>query len=134
MIREDDLPGDCIKCLGSDHRTRIDTLVRDMINNSKDNEVISLSEEAAYYMDKLRAYMFRKVYYNENVKKAEQMENVEKVICGLYNHLMERPEKLPRELRQMRSFCSAEELVKDNVAGMTDRYAINMFNNWGIGY
>jgi len=133
VIREDDLPEDCIKYLGSDHRTRIDTLVRDMINNSKDSEVICLSEEAAHYMDKLRAYMFRKVYNNENVKKAEQMENVEKIICGLYDHLMERPEKLPRELQQMRSFCSDEELVKDNVAGMTDRYAINMFKKWGLG-
>lgn len=129
VISERDLPEDCIRYLGSDHAGRIDTLVRDMIKNSDGKDRASLSEEADYYMNKLRSYMFKKVYHNENVKKAEQLENIENIICGLYNYYMDDFTKLPEELREMSGFSGNEELVKDHIAGMTDRYAIKSYES-----
>ena len=127
VISETDLPDDCIAYLGNSHKARIDTLVRDMIKTSDGRDRACLSEDAGYYMNKLRAYMFKKVYQNENVKQAEDLENVENTICGLYNHLMEDFSELPRELSAMRDVSSREELVKDHIASMTDRYAINTY-------
>jgi dGTPase len=98
-----------------------------MIKNSDGRDHACLSEEADYYMNKLRAYMFKKVYHNENVKHAEALENVENTICGLYNYLMDDFSALPKELQAMRDISAKEELVKDHIAGMTDRYAINSY-------
>ena len=78
-------------------------------------------------MNKLRTYMFKKVYHNDDVKHAESLENVENTICGLYNYLMEDFSELPKELIAMRDVSSKEELVKDHIASMTDRYAINTY-------
>lgn len=122
VISESDLPEDCIAYLGTNHRGRIDKLVKDMISNSDGQPYARLSDEADYYMNKLRAYMFKKVYHNENVKKAEQLKDVENIICGLYNYYMNDPDRLPPELTMLNDY-SRDELVKDHIAGMTDRYA-----------
>ena len=127
VISETDLPDDCIAYLGNSHKARIDTLVRDMINNSDGKDRACLSEDADHYMNKLRTYMFKKVYHNDDVKHAESLENVENTICGLYNYLMEDFSELPKELIAMRDVSSKEELVKDHIASMTDRYAINTY-------
>lgn len=127
VIREADLPADCIKYLGADHRTRIDTLVRDMIINSTGKDVAVLSEDAAHYMNELRTFMFKNVYNNKDVKRAEELENVEQVIISLYDYYLENFEELPGELREMAEFSRPEELVKDHIAGMTDRYALGTY-------
>ncbi|MEA4922649.1 MAG: deoxyguanosinetriphosphate triphosphohydrolase [Eubacteriaceae bacterium] len=127
VITGDQLPAECIKYLGGDHRTRIDTLVRDTVVSSDGSSTILMSDEARKYMDRLREYMFENVYYNEDVKKASDLDKVEHMIKGLYSYYMEHPEELPGELRKMESEFTVEELVKDHIAGMTDRYAINMY-------
>lgn len=72
--------------------------------------------------------MFASVYHNEEVKKAEDLENVENAIRFLYNYFLNSFNKLPEEYRLMKDSFSKEELVKDYVAGMTDRYALNLYN------
>ncbi|MDO4545259.1 MAG: deoxyguanosinetriphosphate triphosphohydrolase [Bacillota bacterium] len=128
IIRQGELPESSIRILGDTHKKRIDTLVRDMIDNSWDKPVASLSEEKAEAMNRLRTYMFQNVYHNENVKKAEDMNKVRTIITSLYDYYMEHPESLPEELLAMKDEFQLEELVKDHVAGMTDRYAINMYD------
>ena len=127
VIREEDLPKECISYLGKNHRTRIDTLVRDMIENSTDKDRAALSEEAAYHMNELRTFMFRNVYNNVNVKKAEALENAEQIITILYDYYNDNFEVLPVELREMEEEFGRRELVKDHIAGMTDRYAMSTY-------
>jgi dGTPase len=127
IITEDDLPRDCVEVLGNTHKKRIDTLVRDMIDNSIGREQASLSKEREEAMNKLRVYMFQNVYYNSNVKKAEDLDKVRVVIMSLFEYYMNNPEALPAELLAMRDEFSVEELVKDQIAGMTDRYAISTY-------
>jgi len=45
VLAQSDLPTSCLSILGSDHRTRIDTMVRDMIAESDGNDHISQSPE-----------------------------------------------------------------------------------------
>lgn len=127
IITRRDLPQGCVRILGHTHKERIDTLVKDMIENSWDKPTAQLSEEKKEAMNALRAYMFENVYHNSLVKKAEDVNAVRTVISALFDYFMERPEALPGELTAMEGEYTLEELVKDHVAGMTDRYAMSLY-------
>lgn len=129
IITVGDLPKECISVLGDTHKKRIDTLVRDMIVNSVGKPKAQLSSEKAEAMNELRTYMFKNVYHNRRVKKVEDINKVEEIVKSLYGYYIENWLELPDELLLMRDEYSIEELVKDHVAGMTDRYAINTFED-----
>lgn len=128
VIGFDDLPKDCIEVLGTSHRERIDRLVMDLIISSDGKDKITMSENCKEHMDKLRGYMFANVYHNEKVKKHEDLHRVETIISSLYDYYLDHPEGLPKERQELMEECGVAEIVKDHVAGMTDRYALNLYN------
>ncbi len=127
IISECDLPAEQIDYLGKDHRTRINTLVYDLINTSDGKDAISQSEEAAYHLNELRSFMFRNVYYNKSVQKAASDLDVDEMIRFLYVYYIDHFDEVPGELKEMSGLYDREELVKDHIASMTDRYAINKY-------
>ena len=56
------------------------------------------------------------------------MIKVRHLIFSLYDYFLEHPEELPQEHLEMLYLYGAEEVVKDYIAGMTDRYAIRIYN------
>ncbi|MDD2189521.1 MAG: deoxyguanosinetriphosphate triphosphohydrolase [Eubacteriales bacterium] len=128
VIKETDLPEDSVKVLGNDHRTRINTLVNDLIQNSDGKDSIIMSENCRFYMEKLRTYMFENVYHSKTVKKDEELDKIRNMIFSLYNYYENNPKELPAESRTLIEDYGIEEIVKDHIAGMTDRYAINIFS------
>ena len=98
-----------------------------MIENSFEKPQAKLSEEKTQAMNELRSYMFQNVYLNQNVKKAEDLSKVRTIITVLFTYFSEHPDQLPEELAAMRSEFPDEELAKDHVAGMTDRYAVSLY-------
>ena len=128
VIKAEDLPADSIAILGSTHKQRIDTLVKDMIQYSSNQPVAALSEEKWKAMNELRKFMFANVYSNQYVKNAADQRKVETIITSLFEYYLDHPDELPEELKSMTDEYPVEELVKDHVAGMTDRYAINKYN------
>ena len=129
IITGDDLPKGCIEVLGDSHKKRIDTLVKDMIENTCGKPQASLSEEKMQAMNELRTYMFKNVYLNSDVKKAEDLNKVSTIITSLFDHFRKYPDRLPGELLAMRGEYSTDELVKDHIAGMTDRYAVSVYED-----
>lgn len=127
VITAEDLPSESIEVLGATHKQRIDTLVKDMISFSDGKPFVSLSSLKLEAMNNLRSFMFKNVYHNKEVKQAEDIIMVEKIICSLFEYYLSRPQELPAELLDMRDEYSIEELVKDHIAGMTDRYAYNKY-------
>ena len=127
VITQEDLPADCIRHLGEDHRTRINTLVTDMIISSENEGKIVQSEECGYYMNKLRQFMFENVYRNDKVKQKEELHKVRNLIFSLYDYFLEHPTEMPQEQVEMLYLYGSEEVVKDYIAGMTDRYAIKIY-------
>ncbi len=130
VINADDLPSECVRVLGDTKKLRIDTLVNDLVKNSDGKDRIIQGEECAYHMDELRTYMFKNVYHNVKVKKDEELENVEKIITGLYDFYLDHPEKLPEEYRNLIDEFGIQEMVKDQIAGMTDRYAFETYEEF----
>ncbi|MCF0144307.1 MAG: deoxyguanosinetriphosphate triphosphohydrolase [Firmicutes bacterium] len=127
VITPEDLPKDCIEILGTTHKARIDTLVKDMIANSEGKPVIQLSDEKRTAMNNLRKYMFENVYHNKEVKLAEDVARVKMIVESLFEYYMGNPDRLPEDLLEMKDIYSTEDLVKDHIASMTDRYAANLF-------
>lgn len=127
VITEADLPEDCIRVLGKTHRGRIDTLVADLINSSFGQDHISMSENCLKHMNLLRDFMFENVYHNKRVKKDEDLEKVKNILQSLYRYYLESPQELPEDLQELIPEFGLAEMTKDHVAGMTDRYAMNLY-------
>lgn len=129
IITLEQIPIDCIKILGKNHSERINTMIIDIINCSINQDKICMSETIENYTNKLRNFMFEKVYLNENAKSEEK--KAEYIIRELYKYYYKYPDKLPMEHRmfyKMMGF-SKDDMVCDYIAGMTDRYAVNLFYN-----
>ena len=78
-------------------------------------------------MNKLRDFMFGAVYKNKMVKQDAELEKVQNLINSLYDYFMEHPAQMPQEHIEMLYLYGSEEVVKDYIAGMTDRYAIRLY-------
>jgi dGTPase len=128
VIKASDLPKDCVDVLGRDHRSRINTLVTDLIRNSDGKDRIIMSDECQFFMDKLRTFMFENVYHSRVVKKDEELDKVRNMIYSLYDYYVRNPRELPAETRDMIGEYGINEVVKDHIAGMTDRYALNRYS------
>lgn len=127
IIKESDLPQESVRILGTDHRTRINTLVMDLVRNSDAQNEIKMSDACSTQMDKLRTYMFTNVYKSNVVKKDEELEKIEKMIESLYHYYCDNPQKMPQERQNMIGEYGVPEVVKDHIASMTDRYALNNY-------
>lgn len=127
IISESMIPRDCIKVLGLKHRERIDTMIRDIIINSYDKNIIGMSEGIKFYTDKLRDFMFENVYLNKKAKSEE--EKAKRIIKLLYEFYMENFDELPKEHKEIyiNINCNNEDIICDYIAGMTDRYVINLY-------
>jgi dGTPase len=115
IISSQDLPKDPISVLGEQMSARIDTLVRDMISNSKMKGEISLSDPVHGALMELRTWLFRHVY---NKPGSKENEKAARVVMALFEHYLEHPEK-----RAPSDPDPINETI-DFVAGMTDRYAL----------
>ncbi len=129
VIREEDLPAECIRVLGSSLRERLNTLIHDIVIHSMGKEDIIMSEETSEALRKLRQYMFENVYINSAAKAQES--KAERMIRQLFEYYMEHVEQLPEEYTRMvwEQGETVERVVCDYIAGMTDHFAVTTFQN-----
>jgi len=127
IISKNELPADCVKVLGGSTKDRINTLVSDMIATSDDKDEIRQSPECEKAMSGLRSYLFENVYYHPKVKKEADLDRIKRLIEELYKYFLSDPDKLPSEYRELIDKWGISEMVKDHIAGMTDRYAIDCY-------
>jgi dGTPase len=127
IIAESDLPAEATRVLGNSHRQRINTLVADIIDVSwpvtgaGGKPGIGMSPEIRETTNTLRQFLFEKVY---NIL-SEEADRDRDVVRLLYRHFTAHDEALPPEYKLRDD--SIERRVVDYIAGMTDRYANDMF-------
>nr|MBP3599382.1 deoxyguanosinetriphosphate triphosphohydrolase [Eubacterium sp.] len=129
IIREEDIPENCVQVLGKTVRERLNTLIHDIIINSMDQSDIIMSEEKNEALQQLRKYMFDNVYINSAAKEEEG--KAERMIGQLFAYYMKHMEELPEEYTRMiwEQGETVERAVCDYIAGMTDRYAVTTYQN-----
>ncbi len=129
VISQDDIPERFLEGLGYNHGSRINYLVRDIVENSDGKPEIIQSQDVGKLMSDLREWMFKNVYENPNVRANSEMAKVKNLIYTFYDYFLEHPELLDKGERLQAETDGLEEVVKDRIAGMTDRYAINLYND-----
>jgi len=122
-----DLPKECLKVLGIDHKSRINTMITDIIMESLDKPYVKMSKEIEKATCDLREFMFENVYIGSKAKVEE--EKVQYIIKQLYEYFIDNPQKIPEDLRSKRPDEGNQRMVCDYIAGMTDRYALNKYKS-----
>ena len=123
IIREGELSANVVRLLGGTVSKRIDTLIRDMVGASAEAGDICMSEDCWEAMDELRSFLFDAVYMSKRVAADAKRYEIENLIPTLYKYYMLNPENLPGEYQELCEPYGLAEVVKDHIAGMTDRYA-----------
>ncbi|HHY36520.1 MAG TPA: deoxyguanosinetriphosphate triphosphohydrolase [Firmicutes bacterium] len=126
IISPEDLPRDCLEVLGWEHKTRINTMVTDLIRASWDKDEIQMSPEVAEATTKLRSYLFEHVYTSPRAKGEEK--KAKQLLKQLYRFYLEHPQEMEGHTRG----GDLEQAVIDYIAGMTDRFAIKQFNTYFV--
>ncbi len=123
VLRESDLPQDCIAVLGGTKSDRIDTVIHSVVGNSADD--IRMSPEVERAQSELRRFLFRELYVNPTVKSEEV--RAEGVVTALYEYFLEHPAEMPRFYREIARQEDLPRAVCDYIAGMTDSYAVRVY-------
>jgi dGTPase len=121
ILRQDDLPAKEIELLGPTGSERIDTLVRDIVDQSEGEEEIRQGREVGQAMLRLRKFMFDRVYLGPEARR--EHKRVQRTMRGLFQHYLANPDEIPN-LDPQASDC---QRVADYIAGMTDRFCIAKF-------
>ena len=128
IISLSELPEKDIAILGTTHSDRINNLIVDLCRNSEGKDSISLSEQFSESLLDLRSFMFRNVYNSAEVLAVADMEKVDLIIRSLYSYFLEHPDEIPGIYKQIEKEDGTQEAVKDWICGMTDRYAIRLYD------
>lgn len=126
VICEEDIPLEIRQVLGFSKSQRIDTLVKSVVNNTKNAEV-KMDEKTADAYEKLHNFLFDTVYHNPIVKSEEA--KVDGIVSGIYDYLIKNPDKLDNEYSIIREREGIHRAATDYIAGMTDHYAIMTYSN-----
>ena len=129
LLTEDDLPRSTHRVLGTSSSQRIDTMVRDMVTTSEDCDDIALSQPVWDAMMELRAFLFERVYVRSDAKGEEPKAN--RLIESLFNYYIDHFDEVPEEYRRRPQDGRLVE-VADFIAGMTDRYAVFVFQGLNV--
>ncbi|QGG47789.1 deoxyguanosinetriphosphate triphosphohydrolase [Heliorestis convoluta] len=128
IIKEQELPEKYVKVLGDRHRSRINTMVMDMIEASWNQEEIRLSREVEEAICSLRDYMFKNVYIGSAAKREET--KAKDLVISLYQFFLAQPHLLPTEFQKMIDGFGLERAVVDYISGMTDRFALKTYEKY----
>ena len=130
VLSENDIPFDIKLALGSTHSRRIAALVNAMIDFGRETGEIGMDDKTAAVMNDLRYFMFEEVYQNP-VAKGEEGKS-EAIVRYLYHHFAQDANRLPAEYWAIADRDGLPTAVCDYIAGMTDRYAVMVYQDLTI--
>ena len=123
VIEQDVLPGRAVEVLGATHSARINTLVTDLVGRSADGPEIGLSDDVFQALDALREFLFDHVYLRDEARS--EQDKAISMVRSLFAHYLDHPEEVPQEYH--RAPGDLPTRVADYIAGMTDRYALRIY-------
>jgi dGTPase len=125
LLAASDLPREPVRQLGATSSARIATLVKDVVTETLAGGLteIRMSPQVLESVLELRRYLFDAVY--ENSIATVEFRKATDILSGLWGKVRERPlEFLDARTIEQEGLDAA---ARDFLAGMTDRYAIRLF-------
>jgi dGTPase len=127
LLKVDDIPRDCLDLLGTTHSERIATMVIDIVEFCDGREDVDMSPSISAATDRLKEFLFERVYHNPGVRSGE-LAKAKRIVRDLFRAYMDDPALMQgkQELRET-AVPARAQAVSDYLAGMTDRYALSRF-------
>ena len=130
-------------------RMLIDAFVTDLIQTTEGNvadmgigsvddvrsaprNAVGFSEETETLKCELEEHLFRRVYRNRHVSR--MADKAKRCVNELFLAYVAEPKNLPAEYRDRADREGREETVRDYIAGMTDRYALDEYRKLFLPY
>jgi len=96
------------------------------LEDSSAETPIGMSKELETQLKKLKKLMFTKMYQHKNIVR--KMYAGKQAIKGLYKGLMEEEKMLPKFYYKQLQTRKKHRVIADYIASMSDRYALNFYN------
>jgi dGTPase len=136
LLKAEDLPAEPVAILGASSSARIAALVRDVVTETMAGDLaeIRMSDRVLGAVLALRSFLFSAVY--ENTIATAEFKKAAGILSGLWEKVRERPDDF-LDLRTVETE-GLDAATRDFIAGMTDRYAVRLFEQlyipkpWGI--
>jgi dGTPase len=125
MVTAADLPRDAVSVLGGTSSARIARMVKDVVTESQNADLneIRMSDTVLEATLAMRRFLFDAVYEND-IATAE-FKKATGILGGLWEKIRERPDEfLDRRIVETEGLDVA---AKDFLAGMTDRFAVSLY-------
>ncbi len=125
LLRAEDLPRDHIAVLGTTASARIGALVKDVVTETLAAGLteIRMSEAVLRAVLGLRAFLFDAVY--ENTIATAEFKKASGILSGLWDKVRERADVF-LDARTIAT-DGLDAATRDFIAGMTDRYAVRLY-------
>jgi dGTPase len=125
LLKPEDLPVEPVRVLGSSSSARIGSLVKDVVTETLAGGMteIRMSPPVLQAVLDLRSFLFDAVY--ENSLATVEFKKAADILSGLWEKVRERPSEFLDASTIEREGLDAA--ARDFIAGMTDRYAVRLF-------
>ena len=120
----------------------INLMVSDLIATSKENiqkfnpssleelrtmpALVQFSSELFKLKQEIKSYLRKSLYEHQQVK--DMTNNAQHIIRILFDYFTDDPKRIPKDFKKDTT-DEFERTVSDYIAGMTDRFAIQLHNN-----
>jgi len=127
LINRDDVPSNLRRTLGEHSSQRLNTMIIDLIETTLANHyaAVQLSPRVAEQVTALRDWLHINVYRAISVE--DEFRKASRVLRELFLYFVDKPEELPAYGGRIEDGYGKETAVTDFLAGMTDRYAMNLY-------
>lgn len=125
LIHLDEVPKEILWVIGAMPADMITTMVTDVIDTSLSSADVAQSATIKQAMDDFRGFMFRNVYHSAALQP--DRDRATYVINTLFQHFHTHPNEMPEEFFIGIDQWGLEQTVADYIAGLTDVYAIELF-------
>jgi dGTPase len=129
VIDEHDIPTDCSSILGNTHGERIDAMVKDVIyttlSSREDGFPLAMSPEILTAVVRMRDFLYDRVYDVKVVHR--DFIKASKILIELYKQFTADVDFFLKEIHRDVLYDDVDMCVCDYLAGMTDRYAFNLY-------
>ena len=83
-----------------------------------------MSDDVAKATSELRAFMFERVY---NLTNKSMQDRAERLLTMMFEYFLNHVDELPAPYKRLLDEYDKETVVCDYISGMTDKYAISVF-------
>ena len=129
LLKEEDLPAQVAEVLGRTHSDRLSTLVGDVVRASEARGLdrIYMTVEVVEALEAFRDFLYDRVYLTDIV--TQDFDRAAGILNFLWDYFMADEERFRVEFDPGPSDEVHHQRVTDYITGMTDRFAIRLYEH-----